>query len=252
VRYKVVFEYDGTDFEGWQLQPGKRTIQGEVEAALERLFGGPIRVHPSGRTDTGVHALGQVAVFDAVERDVSGVRRGLDAHLPQDVAAVSVEACADDFDPRRSARSKHYRYRWLVREGRSPLRRTQVRHLRAPLDVAAMDQAVAALVGTHDFASFRAVGCASTHAVRTVRAARVTGHGDEVHLDVFGHGFLRHMVRIVAGTIERIGQGRRPPEWLAAVRDARDRSAAGPTAPACGLTLVEVRYDGPPAYDADD
>lgn len=255
MRWKLVLEYDGTAFDGWQVQPGgARTVQAVLEAAIETVFQERCRVHPSGRTDAGVHALGQVVVFDAArERAPRAVRDGLNALLPPDVAVCAAEPVADDFDPRRWTRLKRYRYRWLDRGAPSPLRRHRVRTLRGPLDADAMHRAAQALVGRHDFSAFRAVGCASTHAVRTVLAMDVARVGDEVHLDVLGNGFLRHMVRIVAGTLEQVGLGRRDASWPAVVLAARDRAAAGPTAPACGLYLVSVEYgDGPPAWHGQE
>lgn len=249
-RWRVVLEYDGGGFVGWQLQPAGRTVQGVVEQALAGLFGEAIRVHPSGRTDAGVHALGQVAHFDAhVARTAREVRDALNATLPDDVAVVEAAPAPDGFDARRWVESKRYRYAWLDRPARSPLRRDRAWHVRGPLDVAAMDEAARALLGRHDFTSFRAQGCSAKHPVRLVKGIAVTRRGDEVHLDVDGHGFLRHMVRIVAGTLVVVGQGKKPPGWVAEVLAARSREAAGRTAPAHGLTLVAVAYgDGPPDH----
>ncbi|MFT7519840.1 MAG: tRNA pseudouridine38-40 synthase [Kiritimatiellia bacterium] len=244
VRWKLVLEYDGTHFVGWEVQPAQRSVQGAVEEALHQLLQHPVRVSVSGRTDSGVHAEGQVASFvTGAKRDARAIREGLNALLPVDVACIEAVVVPMSFDPRRQARIKHYRYRYLCRPSRSPLRSDRVWHLRHPLDDERMHQAVLMLAGTHDFSSFRAAGCGAKTTVRTLERWSVARVGDEVVLDAMGHGYLRHMLRIVAGTAYEIGRRRRPPEWMAQVLAARDRSAAGRTAPARGLTLIEVRYD---------
>jgi len=248
-RWRLVLEYDGSGFVGWQVQPEGRSVQGVLEAALEGLFLEPIRAYPSGRTDAGVHAVAQVVAFDArVDRSPREVRDALNAVLPEDVAVVHAERAEPDFDPRRWVEAKRYRYTWLERAARSPLRRGRAWHVRGPLDVEAMDEGARLLVGRHDFSSFRAAGCTAAHPVRLVKDIAVVRRGDEVHLDVDGHGFLRHMVRIIAGTLLDVGRGRHPSAWVGEVLDARDRSAAGKTAPAHGLTLLSVSYrNGAPA-----
>lgn len=242
-RWRIDLEYDGAGFVGWQLQPAGRSVQGVVEEALERLLGHPARVRAAGRTDTGVHAEQQVAVFDAeVERTERAVLGGLNGLLPEDVACVAAARVPGDFEPRHAPHTKRYRYRWLDRPARSPLRRGRAWHHRQPLDHEAMDRAARLLEGRHDFSAFRAVGCSAAHAVRTVELCRVERSGDEVHLVAEGTGFLRHMIRIVAGSLTEVGLGRRPPAWLAEVRDSRDRERAGRTAPAHGLTLERIVY----------
>ena len=241
-RWRIVLEYDGTAFEGWQIQPGRRTIQGEVEAALATILGHPAPVRVSGRTDSGVHAEGQVAAFDAqVERSETAIRAGLNTALPPDLACIRAERVNADFDPRRWAWGKTYRYTWLDRPARSPLRRYRAWHVRA-LDVEAMRVASLYLLGTHDFSTFRASGCGAAHPVREITAISVGRIGDQVQLEVQGHGFLRHMVRIIAGTLTDVGHGKRGSDWVLDVLNARDRTQGGRTAPAHGLTLVEVRY----------
>ncbi|TNE84454.1 MAG: tRNA pseudouridine(38-40) synthase TruA [Deltaproteobacteria bacterium] len=246
----MVLEYDGTRFAGWQVQPGQRTVQAEIEAALERFLGHPVRVSVAGRTDAGVHALGQVISFETrARRPVAAMAKALNGMLPDDVAVVTAREVPLAFDPRRWAWSKHYRYRWLDRDARSPLRAPHVWKVRGPLDVAAMDAAAALLVGRHDFGAFRAVGCAAAHAVREVTGASVTRVGDEVHLDVHGNGFLRHMVRIIAGTLHEVGRGAQGPAWVGEVLASQDRARAGRTAPAAGLTKIAVHYEeGPPPW----
>ncbi len=249
-RFRLTLEYDGRDFCGWQLQPHQRTVQLEIETAIERLMGHFARVYPSGRTDAGVNATGAVCMFDTdVERTPLELLRGLNSKLPDDVAVVDVAVAPHGFDARSWSWGKRYRYRWLVREAGSPLRRSRVWHHRHPLDVEAMSVAAAHLVGRHDFSSFCAARSGVAHAVRSIWTAGITPKGDEVHFDIHGQGFLRHMVRIIAGTLTDIGRQRRPPEWMAEVIEARDRSAAARTAPAHGLELVEVVYgDGPPPW----
>lgn len=247
-RWRLDLEYDGGPFAGFQLQPNATTIQAVLESALSRLCAHPVRVHAAGRTDTGVHARQQVVVFDSpAERSPFQVREGLNALLPAEIACVEATVAGDGFDPRHHPHVKTYTYTWWDRPARSPLRRHQVWALRHRLDEAAMDRAAAVLVGTHDFSSFRAEGCTSTHPVRTVPHCGVVRDGDRVVLTVRGTGFLRHMVRIVAGTLTDIGRGRRPVEHLAAVLAARDRRRAGQTAPARGLCLDAIEYAAPSA-----
>ena len=249
-RWRVDVEYDGSGFAGWQLQPGQRTIQGELEAAIPKLVGHAARVHGAGRTDAGVHALQQVAMFETTTpRPARAIRDGLNAHLPHDVSVVAAAVAADDFHPRHSPHQKTYIYRWLTRPSRPVWWRGRCWHLRAELDVDAMQQAVDALVGTHDFSSFRAAGCSAPHAVRTLEGATVVRDGDLVQLQVVGTGFLRHMVRILSGSLVRVGRKRQPPEWLVGVLAARDRRAAGETAPPEGLLLASIRYGVGAAVD---
>ncbi|HHO49936.1 MAG TPA: tRNA pseudouridine(38-40) synthase TruA [Deltaproteobacteria bacterium] len=242
-RWRIDLEYDGAPFAGWQLQPNARTIQGEVEAALRALLGHPARVSAAGRTDAGVHAALQVATFvSSAPRAPRSIRDGLNAHLPPEIACTQALVVPDHFDPRRTPHVKVYRYAWLVRVPRSPLRRHRAWHVRTPLDLTAMQQAVACLVGTHDFSSFRASGCSARHPNRTLEGASVQAAGDELHLRLVGTGFLRHMVRIVAGSLYDVGRGHRRVEWIAELLAARDRGLAGKTAPPHGLLLEQITY----------
>jgi tRNA pseudouridine38-40 synthase len=252
-RFRLTLEYDGSDFRGWQVQSGgsgARTVQGTLEAAAADLFGRAVTVSGAGRTDAGVHAEGQVASL-AVETDLGpeAVRRALNARLPEDLVVRGCEAVPDAFDPRRDARSKLYRYAiWNGRE-RSPLRRRRFHHVPGSLDVAAMAKAARAFEGTHDFASLQSAGSDVEGTVRTVTRCEIEASGPEIRLWVEGTGFLRHMVRALAGTLVEVGQGRRAPESVSALLAAGDRAAAGPTAPAAGLTLVAVRYPEAPGDD---
>lgn len=229
---------------GWEIQRTGRSVQGEIEAALAQLLQHPARVAVSGRTDAGVHAEAQVASFVThADRSEETIRDGLNALLPEDVACRRAEQVPLDFDPRRHARRKHYRYRWLDSRVRSPLRRGRVYQVRQALDVEAMASACAYFSGTHDFAAFRAAGCGARTTVRTFPAWQVSRVDDEVHLDAFGHGFMRHTVRIVAGTLTEVGRGARDSVWVGRALSSGRRADAGPTAPAHGLTLVSVSYD---------
>jgi tRNA pseudouridine38-40 synthase len=243
--FRLTLEYDGSEFAGWQSQAqGERTVQATLAAALAEIAGAPVRVTGAGRTDAGVHAEGQVAAATLETRlDAETLQRALNAHLPRDLAVVACATVREGFDPRRDAVGKLYRYGVWNGRAASPLRRRRFHHVPAPLDVAAMQGAAAHLLGRHDFASFQAAGSSVTDTVRTLRRVEVAGAaGEEIVLSLEGDGFLRHMVRNVVGTLLEIGAGRRPPGSLTALLAARDRTQAGPTAPARGLTLVRVDY----------
>jgi tRNA pseudouridine38-40 synthase len=243
--FRLTLEYDGTDFAGWQSQrQGERTVQDVLAVALAEIAGAPVRVVGAGRTDAGVHAEGQVAAvaFDT-RLDLATLTRALNAKLPADVAVVAAAHARDGFDPRREAKAKLYRYAVWNGAAPSPLRRRRCHGVRERLDLAAMASAASALVGRHDFTSFRAAGSAVPSAVRTLARADVAGEaGGEIRFELEGDGFLRQMVRNVVGTLLEVGLGRREAGSLPALLAARDRSRAGPTAPARGLTLVRVDY----------
>ena len=243
--FRLTLEYDGSDFAGWQSQrQGERTVQDTLGAALAEIAGQPVRVRGAGRTDAGVHAEGQVAAVTLATRlDAATLARALNAKLPVDVAVVAACAAAEGFDPRREARSKLYRYAIWNGAAPSPLRRRRSHHVRESLDVGAMRSAAAGLLGRHDFASFQAAGSTVGPTTRSLTRAAVEGEArGDLRVELEGDGFLRHMVRNVVGTLLEIGLGRRDPDSLPALLAARDRAAAGPTAPACGLTLVRVDY----------
>ena len=246
-RIRLTLEYDGTDFVGWQRQLNGRSVQTVVEAALAELLGVWVQAVAAGRTDSGVHALGQVVAFDAPRPlPAQAYLRGLTGLLPPDVAVVAAAEVPDGFDPRRWATGKRYRYCLTRRPSRSPLLRRTHWELFGPLDVGAMQTAARALVGTHDFTSFRAADCEAPHARRTLRTVQLADLGETLQIELEGTAFLKHMVRNVVGSLVEVGRGKHPPEWIAELLAARDRTLAGPTAPAHGLTLVEVTYgDGP-------
>ncbi len=222
-------------------------MQGALESAVEAVFQTRVRVHGAGRTDSGVSARQQVACFNnPVERPAKAVVHGLNRFLPDDVVVLAARQVPTAFHPRHSPHHKVYCYSWLVRPARPVLERGRCWHARGELDVDAMHEAVAVLEGTHDMSSFRATGCSSSHAVRTIMQASVRSRGPRVELRLVGTGFLRHQVRIVAGTLMDVGQGKRPVEHLAKVLAAQDRHAAGRTAPAEGLILEEIVYENEP------
>jgi tRNA pseudouridine38-40 synthase len=242
---KLTLSYDGTRLVGWQRQAEGESVQGVLEDALACFEGGPVTVHGAGRTDAGVHALGQVASVEvAFAHDTATLARALNAQLPEDVRVLAVEEAAPGFHARFSARSKSYRY--CIRNGAvaTPFERAYVWHVPQPLDVDAMRQAASRLLGRHDFSTFRSMGTDVPDAVRTLRISDVLGDaGSLLTYEVSGDGFLRHMVRAIVGTLVEVGRGWRDPEQMDALLQARDRARAGATAPPHGLFLVSVDYD---------
>jgi tRNA pseudouridine38-40 synthase len=246
VQLRLVVEYEGTRFLGWQLQPGGPTVQGELEHALGVALRTPVRVRGAGRTDAGVHARGQVAVAGVSDRDVDLRRllRSVNALLPDDIAVRDLALVDDAFDPRRHARSRVYEYRILNASAPSPFWRLWAWHVARPLDVAAMDAATRLLVGEHDFAGFRAADAKETPrtTVRRVFESRIVQERPLLIYRVEATAFLKHMVRNVVGTLVEVGLGERQPGAIVDLIASRDRTRAGATAPPHGLTLVEVRY----------
>lgn len=249
-RVQITLSYHGAAYCGWQVQTDLPTVQAAVQKAVAAIEGAPVHVTSSGRTDTGVHALGQVAHFDTSKPHAADTwRMALNAHLPPDIAVLAARLVPDDFHARRSAAGKLYRYRVLNRPARCPLRRDVCWFVPRPLDVDAMRSAASHLVGRHDFTSLRAGDCVAKSPVRTVTRVDVRHEGDEVVFEVEGEGFLKQMVRNIAGTLVHVGLGKHPPDWVRHVLACRDRAAAGETAPAWGLALVAVRY--PPRFGID-
>ena len=249
-KIKLTLEYDGTGYVGWQWQPNGPSLQAAVEGALEKLFKVPVRVSASGRTDAGVHALGQTASFvPPFALPQSAYVAGLTSLLPRDIAVLDACEVPDGFDARRSARGKHYRYLILNRPQRAPLRRLQRWELFRPLDEVAMAEAAACLIGRHDFSAFRASNCEAKSPVKSLRRAEVRRQGDELALDFEADGFLKQMVRNIVGTLVEVGLHRRTAGSVAATLGSRDRREAGPTAPPQGLFLVEVFYGAGEAGD---
>ena len=244
---RLVIEYDGTRYVGWQVQPNGPSIQAEVERALATLRKAPVRVTAAGRTDAGVHALGQVVSFPE-ERPLplEAYWKGMNALLPADVAVREAGIAPDGFDARRSATGKRYRYRIENGRTRAPLSRAFAWQQFRPLDVAAMRAAAARLVGRHDFAAFQAADCQCDHAVRELRRLDVLGEpGGRIDCVVEATAFVKHMVRNLVGTLVEVGLGRRAPESMDALLASGDRTKAGATAPPQGLCLEEVFYGEP-------
>ncbi len=243
MRFKLVVEYDGTAYHGWQIQPHGPTIQGALETALARIIGVPIRVEASGRTDAGVHASGQVVAF-RTHREIPPARllNALNALTPPDISVRSLVEVAEDFDPRRNATSREYVYRIWNASVPSPFWRRYAWFLRRRIDVDVMNRAAAVLLGQHDFTSFRAAGCDSDSPVRLVYQSEFERRAEMIVYRVKATAFLRHMVRNFVGTLVQVGFRERDPEDIRILLERRDRTQAGPTAPAHGLCLAAVNY----------
>jgi tRNA pseudouridine38-40 synthase len=248
---KLTIAYDGTDFHGWQRQPGVRTVQQVLEDALREITGEPANTTASGRTDAGVHALGQVVHFLTISRHLTETFvRALNAHLPQDVRVWNAVEKPQAFHATLDAKSKRYRY--VIDNGRfaDPFQLRYSWHVRPPLDTEAMARAGAALLGRHDFHSFETDWPNRTSSVRTIFDLAVHRAGSLVTIEVEADGFLYNMVRAIAGTLARVGKGKEPESWVAQVLAAENRADAGPTAPAKGLFLIKVCYGDERATEA--
>jgi tRNA pseudouridine38-40 synthase len=240
---KVVLEYDGSDFAGWQQQARGRTVEQELKRALREITGAELKVYAAGRTDAGAHAEGQVVSFQTDGRiSPRRLAGALNARLPADVSVLSAETVPDEFHARYSARWRRYRYRYLDRPSRPALERNRCWHVRGALDVEAMSSAARALVGKHDWTSYCSASEPAGARVREMREARVARCGEFVELELVAEGFLRGLARSIAGALAEVGRGRKPAGWVGEVLRARDRRQAARTAPAAGLTLVEVVY----------
>jgi len=243
-RYKITLEYDGANFVGWQRQDNGLSVQQVLEEALERFCGQILSTFAAGRTDSGVHALGQVIHFDlkrAYPPDT--VRAALNFYLkPAAVAVLKAEAVGDDFHARLSARQRVYRYHIVNRAAPLTLDRGRAWCVSAALDAGAMAEAAHVLVGRHDFTTFRATACQANSPVKTLDALQVERADDEIHIEARARSFLHHQVRNFVGTLERVGVGKWTADDVGAALEARDRAAGGPTAPARGLYLAEVVY----------
>ncbi len=243
-RYRLLLEYDGLGFAGWQRQRNGLGVQEVLERAIAAFSGERVEVVGAGRTDAGVHATGQVAHFDLSRwLPPERVMGAINAHVrPHPVAVLEARVVADDFHARFSAVERRYVYRILNRRAPPVLERGRVWHVIAPLSVARMQAAAELLVGRHDFSSFRAAECQARSPVKTLDRLWVRRVGEIVEVHAAARSFLHHQVRNMVGTLAEVGRGRRPVDWVREVLAARDRRAAGPTAPAEGLCLVAVRY----------
>ena len=245
-RLRAVIEYDGTHFSGWQFQADVRTVQGELERVISEMTSERIKVRGASRTDAGVHARGQVVSFSTTRRNIRlyGFERGHNVKLPRDIAVREVTEADPDWDPKSTARGKRYRY--TIWNDRLPtaLDRERSWWIRNTLSLEALSEAGRHFLGTHDFEAFRSAGCAARHAVRTIYQVSFSrGPRSELYFDVVGNAFCKNMVRVMAGTLREIGEGRRPPSAIVELLESRDRTRAGMTAPPEGLCLEEVIYD---------
>jgi tRNA pseudouridine38-40 synthase len=243
-RYKLIIEYDGTPYVGWQAQADGATIQGALTDAIAAFTGDRAAVNGAGRTDAGVHALGQVAHVDlAKDWDTDNVRDAINFHLrPKPIAVLAAERVADDFDARFSALKRHYLYRIANRRADLALDVNRAWRVPRPLDSAAMQAAAQQLVGKHDFTTFRSTECQANSPVKTLDRLDVTRDGDDVHVTASARSFLQHQVRSMVGSLVHVGEGKWGTGDLAKALEARDRSACGQVAPPHGLYLVRVEY----------
>jgi len=243
-RYRLTVEYDGGPFVGWQRQDNGPTVQGALEDAIEKLSGERVTVTGSGRTDAGVHALGQVAHFDLVKAFEPGkVRDALNHYLrPNPVVVLDSDVADSEFHARFSARSRHYLFRILNRRSPPALETGKVWHVSHKLDADAMHAAAQTLVGQHDFTTFRAAECQAQSPVKTLDRLDVSRRADEIHIEASARSFLHHQIRSFAGTLKLVGEGKWTPRDVADALAAKDRTRCGPVAPPDGLYLVRIDY----------
>lgn len=242
-RVKLIVAYDGTAYCGWQLQPNGRTIEGELNQALSSLLQEDIHVIGASRTDSGVHALCNIAVFDTQTRiPAEKISYALNQRLPEDIRIKKSCEVAADFHPRHCSSRKTYEYRIYQDSFPEPVRRLYTHFTYVPLDMDRMREGAAWLIGEHDFKSFCSTAAVVETTVRTILSINIEKQGKEIVISVCGTGFLYNMVRIIAGTLMEVGRGSYPTEHVREILEAKDRQAAGPTAPACGLTLVNYTF----------
>jgi tRNA pseudouridine38-40 synthase len=243
-RFKLTIEYDGTPFSGWQRQADRISVQQALEEAIERFSGETVTTQAAGRTDAGVHALGQVAHFDlSKDWDPFRVREALNYHLrPHPVAVIECEAVGPEFEARFSAVARHYEYRILNRRAPPAVERNQVWHVPMPLDARAMHAAAQLILGTHDFTTFRSSECQAKSPIRTLDVFTVEGDGEVIAITASARSFLHHQVRSMVGSLKLVGEGKWSPADFRAALDARDRRRCGAMAPSAGLYLTGVDY----------
>lgn len=243
MRWALGIEYDGMLYQGWQSQPHGQTVQDTLEKALTVIAGMPIRVIAAGRTDTGVHATEQVVHFDTeLNRPVSAWVRGVNSHLPKDIAVLWAKPVSVDFHARFSAYARRYRYELCNRPIRPAISQGKVGWYHAPLDLALMQQAAQYLLGEQDFSAFRAAECQAKSPIKTLLRLEITRQGELFYFDVQANAFLHHMVRNLVGALVYIGAGKHPPEWIISLLASRSRALAPPTFSPAGLYLIEVSY----------
>lgn len=243
-RYKITLEYDGTPFVGWQRQANALSVQEVLETAIGKLVGGEVRTQTAGRTDSGVHALGQVAHFDLErEWDPGRLAEGLNFHLkPRPVVVLACEEVGSGFEARFSAKARHYQYRILNRRARPALDANRVWHVVGPLDAEAMHEAAQSVLGNHDFSTFRSSQCQANSPIRTLDRLEVSREGEMVIVRASARSFLHHQVRSLVGSLKLIGEGKWPVSEMRAALEAKDRTRCGAMARAAGLYLVSVDY----------
>jgi tRNA pseudouridine38-40 synthase len=243
-RVRLTVAYDGTAYHGWQIQPGVVTIESKLNECLSELLKEDIHVIGASRTDSGVHALGNIAVFDTHARmPAEKISYALNQRLPEDIRIQKSEEVASDWHPRHCESRKTYEYKIYRGEFPMPVNRLYALFTYHKLDVEKMRRAAQYLVGEHDFKSFCSVNTQAETTVRTIYSCTVEKEGEIIKIRVQGNGFLYNMVRIIAGTLVEVGAGKREPEEILAMLEARDRQSAGPTAPACGLTMIGIDYE---------
>ena len=243
MRLALGVEYDGSFFNGWQVQLQQRTVQGTLENAISRVAASPIKVNAAGRTDTGVHALNQVVHFDTkAQRTTRNWLLGINANLPNDIAVYWVKPVDDEFHARFSADQRRYRYLLLNRLSRSAIQQQRMWWIHQPLDIDKMQQAANLLLGQHDFSALRASECQAKSPIKTLDAIVISRREDCIAVDVVARSFLHHMVRNIMGLLIAVGEGKQPVNWVNDVLASRNRDQAGVTAPPQGLYLTDVRY----------
>lgn len=253
MRVCLAVAYDGTNYHGWQIQPRHITIESVLNQALSDLLGEEIRVIGASRTDAGVHSLGNLAVFDTNTRmPAEKISYALNQRLPEDIVVQESKEVASDFHPRHCDSRKTYEYRILNRQFRDPTRRINTFFYHHPLDVDKMQQAAQYLIGEHDFKSFCSIHAVVETTVRIIYSIEIKRENDVIGIRIIGNGFLYNMVRIIAGTLIQVGGGLLSPEQVAEILESKDRNAAGPTAPACGLTMIGIEMEEAKVYDNSD
>jgi tRNA pseudouridine38-40 synthase len=243
-RYKLTLEYDGTPFVGWQMQENGPSVQGRLAEAIKAFSGEDTIPRGAGRTDAGVHALGQIAHFDlAKDWACDKVRDALNAQLrPDPISVLACELVPDGFEARFSANARHYLYRIVNRRSPLALERERAWHVIQPLDAAIMHAAAQVLIGHHDFTTFRSTECQAPSPMKTLDRLAVSRHGEEVRIEASARSFLHNQVRSMVGSLKLVGDGKWTANDLQQALEARDRSACGPVAPSCGLYLMKVDY----------
>lgn len=245
MRIKLIIEYEGTNYVGWQRQKNGLSVQQVVEEAFEKASGQNVVLYSAGRTDSGVHAQGQVAHFDTnTTIPPEKISFAMNAHLPSDIRVKSSAEVSEDFHARYGAKAKTYVYTYINTAHPSAIYRNTTAHFRGDVDICAMKTAAQFLIGTHDFASFCASGSEVDTTIRTVYQLEITHDEPFIRIEITGSGFLYNMVRIIAGTLLDVGRGKTAADDVKAIIDAKDRNMASPTAPAKGLTMKQVYYDG--------